>query len=122
MRSLAHTLGANPADGRKEHHVSRRNSAEQWARMPRAVRQSIQLGRRSAQLAGPVTVTYATRCECGAWMRPGVDHDCPGGELPRRRHIVADLETMCAHCAQPIQRGELIYANRRRWFHAGCEA
>jgi hypothetical protein len=49
-------------------------------------------------------------------LRPGVDHDCPG-----RLHIFAALETMCAYCAQPIQIGELVYANRRRWFHAACE-
>jgi len=46
--------------------------------LPRAVRESIDLARRSAELNGPVTVTRAIRCECGAWLRPGVDHDCPG--------------------------------------------
>jgi len=83
----------------------------------------MRLAQQAARLAGPVTVTYATRCECGAWLRPGVDHDCPGpAGLPARRLIVADLVTTCAHCAQPIQRGELIYALRRRWHHAACEA
>lgn len=49
--------------------------------LPRAAAESMELSRRAAELAGPVTVIRAIRCECGQWLRPGVDHDCQGPPL-----------------------------------------
>jgi len=42
-------------------------------------RQADRLRRQDAYWSGkasPVTTVQATRCECGAWIRPGVDHTC----------------------------------------------
>jgi hypothetical protein len=50
-----------------------------------------------ARKAGPVIVVRAMRCECGGWMRPGVNHVCqdrPTGW----RHIVRHITGQPARC------------------------
>ena len=48
-----------------------------------------------ARKAGPVIVVHATRCECGGWMRPGVDHVC---DRPAWRHTVQHITGRPATC------------------------
>ena len=58
--------------------MSKRIPPDRWAELPPRVRDQIQLAARANRLAGDVTVTLALRCECGGWMRPGIDHECAG--------------------------------------------
>jgi hypothetical protein len=59
--------------------------ADRWDALPRGVQNRIRgaaaLDARARRLAGPVTVTRAIRCDCGSWMRPGVDHECAGDAI-----------------------------------------
>lgn len=53
-------------------------------------RQLARESRQWASLAGPVIRVQAMRCECGGWMRPGVDHECENrsvGWVHEVRHI-----------------------------------
>jgi hypothetical protein len=59
-------VGANTPPGEAEQVASYRR----WERVRRETE-------RAPALAGPVAVTFAVRCECGQWMRPGRDHTCP---------------------------------------------
>jgi hypothetical protein len=56
--SLAGRIELSPAR-RKRQDAGRRRQVERW----------------SAK-ASPVTIVQAVRCDCGEWMRPGVDHTC----------------------------------------------
>lgn len=63
---------------------------------PPRVLQMAAENRKWAAMAGPVVRVQAARCDCGAWMRPGVDHECA---RPAWAHEVRHITGQPARCS-----------------------